>query len=281
MSVRKLNRGRQGVRLAEVAELAEAVAGEHCPEMPVEPERIARAKGVTFSYGQYGHAFDGMLEWRDGRFHIFCNLDRVRGPATPRARFTLAHELGHYFIDEHRLALTQGAVAPHLSRCQYESPSLAEREADRFAAHLLMPTPAFQRAAKAVPKGIAGMRQLAAEFGVSLTASAVRYVALDLAPCAVLKWNWDGCAWRRFNSWATRIHPRRTFSVPDRLAEGCPTRRALAGEKPSEPDGYFRAGAVASAWFRGIRASSDRDEIFVEEAIPLGRFGVLTVLYPQ
>ena len=79
-------------RLREIAELAEAVADEHCPAGPVEPEAIARAGGVTLSFGQYGEAFDGMLEHEAGRFHIFCNLQRVQRPDAPRARFFISSQ---------------------------------------------------------------------------------------------------------------------------------------------------------------------------------------------
>ena len=109
------------VRADELAELAEAVADEHCPRDVVYPEVIASASGITVSFGAYGEGFDGILEHRNGRFHIFCNTDRVGPDDSPRARFTLAHELGHYYIDDHRRALASGGVAPHPSQCDSES----------------------------------------------------------------------------------------------------------------------------------------------------------------
>src|SRR4051812_26007250 len=86
-------------RKREIADLAEAVSTDYFPKVPkVEPEVILKEKRITISYGHYADAFDGLLEHLDGRFHVFCNLDRVEAPRAPRARFTLAHELGHYFI---------------------------------------------------------------------------------------------------------------------------------------------------------------------------------------
>ena len=72
----------------------------------------------------------------------------------------------------------------------------------------------------------------------------------------------------------------RTFETPAALAQGSPTRRALGHEAVPE-EGFFRAGTTASAWFPGIGPADRRDVILVEEAIPLGRFGVLTVLHAQ
>lgn len=126
-------------RFTEIAELAEAVADAYHPAIRVEPEVIAKELGITFSYGHYTDAFDGMLEYQRGRFHIYCNLDRVQRPHSLRARFTLGHELGHYFIDEHRNALKRGHAAPDLFSRQYKCPNVVEREADYFSTNLLLP----------------------------------------------------------------------------------------------------------------------------------------------
>jgi len=126
-------------RKEEIAELAETVADEHCPTGRVDPVLIAKAKGITLSFGRYEDAFDGLLEHCCGRFHIYCNLDRVERAGSPRARFTLSHELGHFYIDEHRNALKAGRAPSHPSFCDYESKNPVEQEADHFASCLLMP----------------------------------------------------------------------------------------------------------------------------------------------
>jgi hypothetical protein len=64
-----------------------------------------------------------------GRFHIYCNLDRENLPSSPRARFTLSHELGHYFIDEHQNNLASGQVRPHPSAAENALCSLRLRGA--------------------------------------------------------------------------------------------------------------------------------------------------------
>jgi len=267
-------------RNREIVELAEAIADEHCPNGIVQPMAIATDKGVTVSFNQYGEAFDGMLEHAAGRWHIYGNLGRLDRADSPRARFTLAHELGHYFIDDHRLALSAGQTQPHGSSCEYESPILAEQEADLFAANLLMPRRRFPDKAKAVAPGLAGVMKLAKTFGTSITATALRYVDMDLRPCAVVKWNWRGYAWKLLSTSAFQAYFRTTFQSPDDLPTDCPTRRALAHEAPPEC-GYFHAGTTAAAWFPRIETGQWRDVIFIEEAIPLGRYGVLTLLYPE
>ena len=267
-------------RRREIAELAEAVADEHCPAGQVEPLTVARAKGVTVSFGHYGEAFDGMLEWRLGRFHVYCNVDRTGPTEAPRTRFTLAHELGHYYLDEHRLALSGGRVEAHPSCCDYESPILAEQEADHFAANLLMPSARFAAAARGAAPGLEGVLSLAGRFGTSLTATAIRYAGANAAACAVIKWTWQGYAWKRLSSAAFQARFRRTVEAPRDLPPDCPTRLALARRQPP-PAGYFEAGTTASTWFPRVGQGDLRDVIFIEQAIGLGQFGVLTLLYPQ
>ncbi|MDY7011922.1 MAG: ImmA/IrrE family metallo-endopeptidase, partial [Planctomycetota bacterium] len=267
-------------RKDEIAELAEAVAGEHYPAGIVEPKRIARAKRITMSFGKYGDTFDGMLEHKAGRFHIFCNLDRAGEGDCPRARFTLAHELGHYFIDEHRNALAAGRAPAHRSQCDYESQNLAEQEADQFAANLLMPRWRFVDKAESAAPGLAGIISLAREFGTSLTATAIRYAAADISPCAVVKWNWGSYAWKWLSSSTFTARYRRTVEAPEKLPPDSPTARALARETPPEC-GYFEAGTTASAWFPRVKSGEFRDVIFIEQAIGLGRFGILTFLFPE
>jgi len=267
-------------RRDEIAELAEAVANEHCASGPIQPDAIAGANRITMSFGPYGDAFDGMLEHMSGRFHIFCNLDRVRESQSARARFTLGHELGHYYIDEHRHALSAGCAVAHRSVCDHESPNLAEQEADHFAANLLMPQSRFLTRARSVAPGLAGIIQLAGEFVASLTSTAIRYAACDVLPCVVVKWNWNSYAWKHLSSATFLARYRTTVEAPQHLTEGSPTARAIARETPP-PAGYFEAGTTATAWFPGVRPGDFRDVILIEQAIPLGPFGVLTFLYPE
>ena len=267
-------------RLAEIAELAEAVANRYCAPGAVDPEQIARAKRITLSYNHYGPAFDGLLEHNSGRFHVFGNLDRVNHRGSPRARFTLAHELGHYFLDPHRNALSDGRAPSHPSQCDYGSEDLVEQEADHFAANLLMPESRFVPKARSTRPGLAGILGLAKAFKTSITATAIRYAASNIAPCAVVKWTAERYSWKWLSSATFVARYRRTVEAPDQLAEGCPTWRALAGQSPPEC-GYFEAGTTAATWFPRVAAFGARDVLFIEQAIPLGRYGVLTFLFPH
>lgn len=267
-------------RLSEIAELAEIVADEYCPKGRVDAEAVTRAVGLTLSYGPYQDYFDGLLEHKSGRFHIYCNLDRVEHANSGRAHFTIAHELGHYFIDEHRNALAAGVAPAHPSFCEHESGYLVEKEADYFASNLLMPERRFREASKKKQVGLGSILTLTKIFGTSITSTALRYTRMDIVPCAVFKWSGRNLQWCWMSTETFRARFGSTVQAAADLPPDSPTARALRGDPPPS-QGYFEAGTTVSAWFRSIRDASYRNDILIEQAISLGRFGVLSFLYPE
>lgn len=273
MSRRRVETTRQ----QKISSLAEHVADEYFPSGAIDPIVILKAKGITHSFGLYGDYFDGMLECKSGTFHVYANLTRLESADSPRARFTLGHELGHYFIDEHRNGLIAGGLR-HPSRCNYESRLLIEQEADLFSSHLLLPQPRLLDAAANEPKGMLGIRAIASDFRISLTATAIRYVRADLFPCTVIKWNPDGFGWKWFSQSVREAGIRKTIEERSKLPEDSATGEAFSSSEPPTT-GFFARGSTASTWFPFVGAGSARDSILIEEAFPLGRFGVLTLLY--
>lgn len=271
---------RRRERRCYLADLAEEVGNTYCPDGPVDPLMIARRKRITYSFGDYGDAFDGMLEYRRGRFHIYASTPRLGPPDSPRARFTVAHELGHYFIDEHRHALAAGRVAPHPSLCDFESGILAEEEADHFASHLLMPEKRFRRTAASQPRGLSGVLALAEAYQTPITSTAFRFAGTDLFPCVVIKWMCRRHEWRWFSSSMFTMPLREVLKAPSRLPDDSSTRLALTQAVPEEGS-FFIGGTLASVWFPRVRRGSPLDVVLLEEAMPLGRHGALTMLYPS
>lgn len=92
-------------------------------------------------------------------------LNRVAWPElparVPRTLFTVAHELGH-------LALQAGELGELKVRAESEHSERMEREANRFAAELLVPDQALRRLPRMEADG------LAKRFGVSLAMAARR-----------------------------------------------------------------------------------------------------------
>jgi Zn-dependent peptidase ImmA (M78 family) len=128
-------------RKARISELAEDIAHEFSDRNLTSLDEIARFEDVPVHYDNYEDAFDGMLLYDidSSDFHIHINIDNGNGQGSKRGRFTLAHELGHFFLDEHRLGLKYGLLEPHASFHNINQKSLIEEEADYFASCLLMP----------------------------------------------------------------------------------------------------------------------------------------------
>ena len=267
-------------RRAEISELAEAVLAEFAPEGNIDPVFLAKRNSISLNYGKYIDAFDGLIEQKDGRFHIYLNLDRIELPDSTRCRFTLAHELGHFFLDSHRNALESGQVPSHASFCEYESTELVEQEADWFAANLLMPESRFRKKAKGFVPGFSSVIPLAHTFRTSITSTAIRYVSLGLGSCIAVKWNSEGFAWRWLCERAREAGYRWTIQSDEKIVTDSATHKALRGE-PVPEKRFFSTGTTAAYWFPSISTRYWKDIILKEEAMPLGRFGVLTLLYPE
>lgn len=89
-------------------------------------------------------------------------------------RFCIAHELGHFHIPGHVEALFKTETV-HESRAGFISDSKYEREADNFAASLLMPKKIFKKAMQSTNLGIEAIQALSSQFTTSLLATAIRF----------------------------------------------------------------------------------------------------------
>ena len=69
--------------------------------VPVDPFAIAVEEGMELAPGTYGEGFDARIEYLTSvkRFVIYY---RESGRTEGRIRFSVAHELGHFYIPEHR-----------------------------------------------------------------------------------------------------------------------------------------------------------------------------------
>jgi hypothetical protein len=267
-------------RAAEIADLANAVADYYFPNKWIDPEYVIHQSDITLSFNHYGDTFDGMLEWSGTGFHIYCNLARVENCTSTRARFTLGHELGHYFIDSHRNALQSGKVPAHPSFCSERYPELVvEQEAHHFSSNLLMP---HERVMKVLDPeksvvSVAKICSLQRIFDVSFQSAAIRAIESTNTPCAGVMWRTDGKVWYvvsgGFESLGYRKMKRdRQALCPDSATKHCFEKDESHTSKTA--DGL----AKASAWFYGVNAGSAKDLVFAEEAVKLGKHGVFTIV---
>jgi hypothetical protein len=260
-----------------IARQAQAVALAACPEGRVEPEAIAAREGIGFRYAEFPEDFDGILLHEEGRYYIVCNERRARR-GTPRSRFTFAHELGHYFLGDHREALASGKMPAHFSLADFVSQKPVEREADLFAANLLMPFARFCDLAESKPRGLAAVAELAEHFGTSITATAFRALDADLfpEPAAVLRFDLAGELLGRRMSWATFTRGSRDRQLTATLPAGTVSAQAVT----EGCVGIRRGPTDCLTWFDDLLYADDPANLpLQEEVMSLGQYGYLTLVY--
>jgi hypothetical protein len=97
----------------------------------------------------------------------------------------------------------------------------------------------------------------------------------------LILWEGGGVSWQRMNrDWWFEL-PARSIRSADLLTSGSATELALRGSVPIPECGFLVRGTTRSRWFRRVADWSSDNDILIEEAIPLGSFGVLTVLRPD
>ena len=100
-----------------------------------------------------------------------------------RRRFAIAHELGHFEL--HRMK-SQAHICTEKDLLDWYKKEIDENEANVFAAEMLMPTEIFRRSCPRDVPSFELIRELAAMFNTSLTATAFRYVEKGYFPCALV-----------------------------------------------------------------------------------------------
>lgn len=208
--------------------------------------------------------YDGLLVRVENSNHGRIGINR-NIPVEGRKRFTAAHELGHYLLGHGSEVIR---CKPH--DIENWTPTLHrdERDANTFAAEVLMPAATLAPLVRATPD-FAQVELIAKLCRTSLTASAVRLVELSTYQVAVV-WSQGGhVTWYRTSRELRR--PIRVGPLDDfTLAAACVRAgRTLDDAGRSLP---------ASAWCyeEGLRDGAT----FVEWSRAMPRYnGVLTFLY--
>lgn len=127
---------------------------------PIDPEAIAEAEGISVLYASFNGEIDDKLSGYSDAMNKTIVINRSI-PAT-RKTFTIAHELGHHVMHREYLA-DDGSyqVFPRFNEYNDQKPD-EEKEADAFAASLLVPTKFLRRYAD-----VASVPELARTFCVS------------------------------------------------------------------------------------------------------------------
>lgn len=185
-------------------------------------------------------------------------------PVRGRERFSIGHELGHWEL--HRgMSFKCRVDEPDRN---FASDKPREREADEYAAHLLMPSALFNPRVKTLGNpGFRELDELSGTFETSLLATSMRLANIDTLPVILACYSQQGLRW---NKPAAHI-PRRWWLRSNLDDDSFAYELLTTGRRPSSA-----RKQPAEVWFE----NSDAEQYEVTEDCIQGRAGeVLVLLY--
>ncbi|MER8948076.1 ImmA/IrrE family metallo-endopeptidase [Mesorhizobium sp. M0809] len=238
--------------------------------LPVDPFAIAESRDIMVEgKPDKTEGVSGMLLRHGNNFGI---VYATHISSAGFQRFSISHELGHYFLPGHIDQVIKDGV--HVSRSGFVTNDPFELEADHFAAGLLMPEAPFRKEMDRYEPGLDAIETVADLCMTSRTATAIRYAELTEAAVAVIM-STNGVIDYCFLSEAMKSLPKL-----DWLRKGTPlpsgTATAHLAAQPARVLGGERVADAVDVrdWLGGLT----RAEIS-EESVGLGQYGkVLTVL---
>ena len=254
----------------EIENLAEYVLSTYRLKVPVDLEYICSEEGILVAPGQYSSSFHGRIEFLpDHNVFVIYYQEPTHDQYPGRVRFSLSHELGHYFIEEHRRIIQEQRI--HNSIGPFRSVGdRIENEADKFASALLIPAIAVEKAvANRGFLDLASILALADQCEASAQATAFRYVRLAEEPCLAIV-SRQGKVLYSFSSDEADVQGFKWLGNRD-----VPEKSVTAKCAKSEMAGILSDNSHTVDWFSERRAAAK----LWEETVLLGKSGyVLTLL---
>jgi Zn-dependent peptidase ImmA (M78 family) len=246
-------------RLAE----AERLASETIDEFGIRSPEHIRIRDIAFAKGAL--VIEQNLTGAVASIVKVGTSATIRIPPTDameRKRFSIAHELGHLLLG-HIVSIKKACSDGDMMNWYQTN---HETQANFFASELILPTKLVRSKCDTKNISFKPIKQLSKDFRASLTATAIKFVRLSPAMCAVvysangkIKWFYKSSDWWPF------IHKNQ------KLDKRTLAYDFFAGE-PMEPE---PAEVDADAWVE----SRGLDEI-VEHSIASSQYGfVLSLLW--
>lgn len=232
--------------------------GIDCPNQ-IDLEAIAWEQGAIVKYRPLDKC-EAMIVGSQRRAIITVNNRSI----PTRRRFSLAHEIGHWHHHRGGILYCGAGEIGNPARSALDP----ETQADQFASDLLLPDFMFRpRIAKIKRLTLATVREIAAEFDVSLTATLLKLVESNCFPIIVVCHNKRGRQWFR----AAPMLPGWWFPKEDLDAESIAFEMLFGGAAELS----YAQKIGAEAWFE-IR-NVERYQI-QEQSFLLPNDEVLTLL---
>ena len=238
---------------------------------PVDPFAIAASEDIMVEPKPPDRpGVSGGIIFLDDSVGIFYATDIV---SEGFRRFTVAHELGHYFLAGHPEEILKSAPI-HISKAGFsQGSSSIELEADHFASGLLMPTKLVSNVIGRSRVGLDAILALGQHAECSLTASAIRSAECCDYPMAIVVSSGDKVAYAFLSD---------SFKKLDKLTalrKGVPLPTSHTREFNRNPNNVSSALTVCGQTTLADWFSCARRLPLDEEVIGLGGYGfTLTVL---
>ncbi len=263
--------------LDDIAELAESIGNRFLFRGRVDLEKIVKTKRISFIKNNYGNHFLGQLVHYSKKFYIILNTDLLEHSESGRIRFTIAHELGHFFISAHKAQLSKGVSLSFKGDLNEQECKKIEIAANHFAANLLMPKAHFTRLAHKLELGLAGIFILKAKYDTSIESTTKHYVNLNISASVMIKWKAD----HTFHySWCSKLFREVTgikeYPLPIRFDSRYISEQVAVID--SNALEYNETVTELSRWFSTVLQGSSEDILGLEQTVKLGDFGGITLL---
>ena len=151
----------------EIKSYVNQVIRKYNLDYPLDIQSFASTLGFEIKYVDTGDC-DALTVMANGQKLILLN-QKIH--FEPRINFTLAHELGHYFIPTHLEPLYACNINELVSNWTLDTSSGVEREADIFASQLLLPDKFID---KSIISSMNDIISVARTYGTSIPTTAIR-----------------------------------------------------------------------------------------------------------
>lgn len=240
-----------------------------CTAFPVDPLKIAENSNIVVQ--EKPPEEKGASGWlvRSGNNFGILYATHIKNEGFQR--FSISHELGHYFIEGHPEHVFRGGDI-HASQAGFCSKDEIEKQADYFAASLLMPMGLFKKATNSFSDGLTAVKGLQTLCKASLEATAIRYVESTSEAIGVVISKGKLVQYSSFSDEFKEIAKSR-LKRGEWLPKSSCTFRMNSSEEAVFSGESVEDEISADEWFAGLKGSIS------EEAIGLGTYGkTLTML---
>lgn len=244
---------------------------EGITELAVDPFAIAVSRDIEVrAKPSTAEGVSGMLLRHGDTFGIAY---ATHIPSEGFQRFSIAHELGHYFLEGHvDHILPKDGI--HESHAGFVSADPYEMEADHFAAGLLMPSGLFKKEIGRRKPGLAAIEHLAGRCKTSLTATANRFAELSDDAVAVIISTGQVIDYCILSDRMKSLHDLTWLRKGSPVPKGTETARLNSNPQRVAVGDRAEADIDVMDWLGGRQSA-----MVTEEVAGLGRYGkTLTVI---